>query len=46
VASEADEFGPGLFSAVQDQLGLKLTSAKGPVEMLIIESADKMPAEN
>jgi uncharacterized protein (TIGR03435 family) len=46
LAPDAEEFGPSLFSAVQDQLGLKLTSAKGPVDILIIESADKTPVEN
>ena len=35
---------PSLFTAIQD-LGLRLESAKGPVEVLVIESAQK-PQEN
>src|SRR5204863_7096121 len=35
---------PSLFTAVQE-LGLKLESAKGPVEVLVIESVQK-PSEN
>jgi uncharacterized protein (TIGR03435 family) len=36
---------PELFTALQEQLGLKLESARGPVEVLIIDSVQK-PAEN
>jgi uncharacterized protein (TIGR03435 family) len=43
---EGMEQGPSIFVFFQDQLGLKLESRKGPVEMLIIESAEKVPAEN
>ena len=40
-----DSNGPSLFAALQEQLGLRLQSAKGSVESLVIEKAEK-PAEN
>lgn len=36
---------PGLFTAIQEQLGLKLEPAKAPVEVLIIDSVER-PSEN
>ncbi len=31
--------GPSLFTAMQEQLGLRLDSQRGPVDMLVIDSA-------
>jgi uncharacterized protein (TIGR03435 family) len=38
--------GPDLFTAIQEQLGLKLESGKAPVEMLMIDHAERIPSEN
>jgi uncharacterized protein (TIGR03435 family) len=39
--SGGDVDAPSVFSAVEEQLGLKLVSAKGPVETLVVERAGK-----
>jgi len=41
----AEESGPSIFTALQEQLGLKLDASKGPVETLVIERVEK-PSEN
>ena len=36
---------PGLFTAVQEELGLKFESTNAPVDVLVIDRAEK-PSEN
>ena len=44
VAAPADSSTPSLFTALQEQLGLKLDSRKGPVEIFVIDR--EKPSEN
>jgi uncharacterized protein (TIGR03435 family) len=41
----ADPGKPSIFGAMQEQLGIKVESAKGPVEVILIDRVEK-PAEN
>ncbi|HEY1947386.1 MAG TPA: TIGR03435 family protein [Bryobacteraceae bacterium] len=43
--STPPDSGPSIFTAIQEQLGLKLESTKGPVQVLIIDHVE-MPTEN
>jgi uncharacterized protein (TIGR03435 family) len=54
----APQFGPGetgppnaepplsVFQAVKEKLGLRLEAGRGPVEVLIVDRAEKVPTEN
>jgi len=41
-----DTGAPSIFSTVQSDLGLKLDSARRPVKMLVVDSANKVPTAN
>ena len=45
IANPQADSGPTLFTAIQDQLGLKLESARGQVDVIFVASAEK-PSEN
>jgi uncharacterized protein (TIGR03435 family) len=38
--------GPSIFTAVQDDLNLRLEAQRAPVEILVIDQVDKVPVEN
>ena len=45
-SESASDPAPDFFAAIEEQLGLKLESKRAPVEILVIDHADRVPIEN
>ena len=44
--TDSPDTGPSIFTALQEQLGLKLEARKDAVDVLVIDRADRVPVEN
>jgi uncharacterized protein (TIGR03435 family) len=45
-AGDVGDPGPDIFSALQKQLGLKLRKQKAPMDVIVIDSINRVPVEN
>jgi len=47
-SAPADDSGetPGLSTALQEQLGLRLVKTRGPLDVIVVDSASKIPTDN
>jgi len=45
VAAPVDEAEAGIFTAIQEQLGLKLTTAKAPFDVVVIDKVERPSAD-
>ena len=41
-----DPNSPSLYTAIQEQLGLPLDARRGPIDVIVVDSAAKVPLEN
>ncbi len=46
INNPGDSDAASLFTALQDELGLRLEKQKGPVEMLVVDHIERVPTEN
>jgi uncharacterized protein (TIGR03435 family) len=46
VSEQPADSGPSLYAAITEQLGLKLEARKGPLDVVVIDHAERTPREN
>jgi len=44
--AETTRSGPSIYSALQEQLGLKMESRKGPLDVVVVDNGQQTPIEN